>query len=461
MNGWFPKINSRGEIVSGNTSIWVTSPEGSYQIVETGGNPQWLEGRVVLYDNRVGRTSTLPPSETAPAYNTLVSNEKGEWAGWLQVGAGQVDHYKGMKLVESIPNAGMPQFGPEGLAYVENVQSDSNRTLIYGGKSVYTGPITAYVLGPPVVVQIATLTYDRKYVTGGILTLGPRFGWPTLSGNWICEQSGLIDGLFVRPIDSFNGYYIKENLLNPDMRLVGGQLLIAASTSNGELVVKSLSLTSPRIDLRTIGVDDHKDPPPPPPPVKMDYLSIIKLVRAKYPTPLGSKHWMFLVDVAQKTDTLLFRKEGGTNVLIPSLGLHVSGDIIGRGSLGNAWADILGDADGAATPTFNLTPGAGGEYVDVSGVTLEDAGDPPPPPPPPDKSLSDRVSFLENLIKVQQLRLDMQDSTIGNTNERVSNLQSEFANKLQAALNNLSIEGSTGTKLGHSHPINLKVKSNA
>ena len=132
----------------------------------------------------------------------------------------------------------------------------------------------------------------------------------------------------------------------------------------------------------------------------MDYLQIIRDIRKDYPTPLGARHWEFLVEVAQATGTLLFRKESGDRVLIPALGKSVNQNIIGRGTLGNRWADILGDAETLATPTFDIGPTpADGEYVDVSQVELP--GEPPNPgpiPPNPGRTLEDRVRALENRL---------------------------------------------------------------
>lgn len=127
------------------------------------------------------------------------------------------------------------------------------------------------------------------------------------------------------------------------------------------------------------------EPPTKPPvetPVPTDYLGIVQRVRAKYPTPLGARHWEFLVDVAQQTGTQLFRKEDDNSAKIPALGKRVSLDIIGRGTLGNRWADILAHSEGTADPVFQLqdTP-ADGEYVDVSGVALPGAPAPPPAGP--------------------------------------------------------------------------------
>jgi hypothetical protein len=138
------------------------------------------------------------------------------------------------------------------------------------------------------------------------------------------------------------------------------------------------------------------DPTPDPEPPSMDYLQIIRDIRQDYPTPLGTRHWEFLVEVAQATGTQLYRKEDDNSVLIPSLRKRVSLDVIGRGSLGNRWADILQDSEGQAIPTFQVQDGADGEYVDVSQVELP--GDLPPaplPPDPPPGDLESRVRVLE------------------------------------------------------------------
>jgi hypothetical protein len=163
-------------------------------------------------------------------------------------------------------------------------------------------------------------------------------------------------------------------------------------------------------------------PPPAPPPTPtpepvpvpdIDYAADITEIRYggsnPYPTPLGARHWEFLVEVAQWTETQLYRKEDSNSVLIPALGKRVSLDVIGRGSLGNRWADILQDSEGQANPVFQLadTP-ANGEYVDVSRVVLPGAPPPvpvpvptptPTPTPPPVSTLEARVEAIERWIR--------------------------------------------------------------
>lgn len=140
--------------------------------------------------------------------------------------------------------------------------------------------------------------------------------------------------------------------------------------------------------------------PPQPEPAPMDYLAIIQDIRRDYPTPLGARHGEFLVEVAQATGTQLYRKEDSNSVLIPALGKRVSLDIIGRGSLGNQWADILGDSEGLAIPVWQLHDDADGEYVDVSQVELPgELPDPGTPIPNPGMTLEQRVDAIERWIR--------------------------------------------------------------
>jgi len=149
-----------------------------------------------------------------------------------------------------------------------------------------------------------------------------------------------------------------------------------------------------------VGTVPPIEPPIPPvePPVT-DYLGVNKRVRAKYPlanpggAPLGADHWVYLVDLAQQTGTLLFQKDGGDHVFVPPLGKNVSLDVVGRGSLGDNWADVLGDAEGQAVPTWDQHPNAAGTYLDVSGIALP--GEPQPPIEPPTGNLEQRVEALE------------------------------------------------------------------
>lgn len=162
--------------------------------------------------------------------------------------------------------------------------------------------------------------------------------------------------------------------------------------------------------------DDEKDPPtdePKEPPVSIpSQIDLVKRIRAKYPRhspgshPLGEDAWRCIVEIAQATDTLVFRKDSGENCRIPAGllakypdGVSINRTIIGRGAFGNQWVKVLGDGEGTAFPiwTNGDTP-ANGEYVDVSAIELDGAEpkeDPDPDPDPKPGDLEQRVAALE------------------------------------------------------------------
>lgn len=131
----------------------------------------------------------------------------------------------------------------------------------------------------------------------------------------------------------------------------------------------------------------------------MSQLDTVQRIRATYPTPLGARHWEFLVEVCHATGAQLFRKDFGDHVLIPALNVYVSMDVIGRGALGDVWVDILGDAEGAAIPTWDAHPNAAGTYVDVSRVVLPGTPLPPPVDTPPAGDVESRLTALEGQVR--------------------------------------------------------------
>jgi hypothetical protein len=157
-------------------------------------------------------------------------------------------------------------------------------------------------------------------------------------------------------------------------------------------------------------------PSPEPEPPVSDIPSQIKLVeriREKYPRdnpgghPLGDDAWRCIVEIAQQTGTLVFRKDSGEHCFIPAGllsqypdGVWINRTIIGRGRFGNQWVKVLGDGENTAFPKWETgdTP-ADGEYVDVSEIRLEGApvpdDDDPPPTDPPAGDLESRVRVIE------------------------------------------------------------------
>jgi hypothetical protein len=144
----------------------------------------------------------------------------------------------------------------------------------------------------------------------------------------------------------------------------------------------------------------------------MTELEIVQAIRAKYPRnnpggwPLGEDAPWALIEVAQRFDAQVYRKDSGEHCFIPKGvlaaypdGVFVNRAIIGRGALGNRWYKVFGDGEGEAPAIWRLgeTP-ADGEYIDVSAVVLPGHEAPPlvpVPAPAPDGDLKARVEALE------------------------------------------------------------------
>lgn len=79
-------------------------------------------------------------------------------------------------------------------------------------------------------------------------------------------------------------------------------------------------------------------------------------IRSNYPTPLGSQHAAFLIDLATTLRMGLLRKDSGTNILLPD-GTRVAQDIVvfPPNHTGTCViVDVLQDGEGAANPVWNV-----------------------------------------------------------------------------------------------------------
>jgi hypothetical protein len=187
----------------------------------------------------------------------------------------------------------------------------------------------------------------------------------------------------------------------------GTRLAVCAWTVNGaefwliDLLAESepVPVPQPTPAHVPVPVPGPVSPPQPEHDPMPNHLDTVKAIRSKYGTPLGARHWEFLVEVAHATGAKLFRKDGGDRIIIPSLGVGVSQDVV---IIAPEWIDILKDGEGAAVPAWDAHPNAGEpeKWIDVSGVALPGAPVPPPVPavPPPSGSLEARVARLEAQI---------------------------------------------------------------
>jgi hypothetical protein len=102
-------------------------------------------------------------------------------------------------------------------------------------------------------------------------------------------------------------------------------------------------------------------------------VEIVNAVRQKYPTPLGTQHREFLIEVACALGLGLVRKITGNFVPFPPPVNGVSQDVV-MAADGRAW-DILVDGDGEARASFNAI-----DPIDVSRFVPPSVAAPPPVP---------------------------------------------------------------------------------
>lgn len=140
-------------------------------------------------------------------------------------------------------------------------------------------------------------------------------------------------------------------------------------------------------------------------------LAIVKKVRAKYPTPLGNKHALFLIEVSQAIKgSGLLKKTSGTRITLPKEhgSVQVAQDIIclRRGAEVDHY-DILKDGEGEAKPTWNLVgPIDPARFVDVSLAPIPV----PKPIPEPTPQPPDVLTVLAGMRAEIQARFDRVDA---------------------------------------------------
>ena len=125
-------------------------------------------------------------------------------------------------------------------------------------------------------------------------------------------------------------------------------------------------------------------------------LATITARRGTYPTPLGTHHATFLIEVALATGAQLLRKDAGSHVALPS-GVNVSQDILVFAN-GAECYDILSDGEGAAVPSWQPKGAIAGEYIDVAGFVTPTPSDPPPNSGPNLSDVLQRLAALEDRV---------------------------------------------------------------
>ena len=252
--------------------------------------------------------------------------------------------------------------------------------------NLVSGEVTSPRLGAPTGLsrvdwrgEVVTIDEDRLALPG---TTIPSFAGDLAVGEgpqggavWVSFPDADLEqrGTLWAPLDSFTPKCAEDGARLAITTAGSGSVRLFCGTLADLIAASAVPVQPPVPPVQPPSVPPQPEPPSMSVP---NQLSAVQSVRARYPTPLGAQHPAFLIDVAKTTGAKLLRKDSGTHITLPT-GVNVSQDILMFGDQG---IDILGDAEGAATPAWTEKGTIPGEYIDVSGTiaTTPDTGQPAP-----------------------------------------------------------------------------------
>lgn len=147
--------------------------------------------------------------------------------------------------------------------------------------------------------------------------------------------------------------------------------------------------------------------------------AIVTAVRVKYPTPLGSTHPAFLLEVAAALRKGLLKKNTGTFITLPD-GTNVSQDVV-MDTTGNAW-DILQDGEGVARPTWNVSP-----HIDDLSRYYDVESSPVPPVNPPGGNPPADLAPIYARLDALESQQDADGATLSRHTAQIDTLQAQVA----------------------------------
>jgi hypothetical protein len=239
-NGWFPSINGRGDVVSGNSGIWLNGA----QVSPFGIGPLWLTDDVYMFGDGNGlRTHFSDGQVLTVGYNYIRTNGAGKWAG---CNGEVIDVIRRPSKGQHSFAGSVPMWDGDTLYWVKDGQTTA-KTIVREGVAVFgPAPVMSYAVQPLIVETFPHVINGSPNVKatdeGGVLT----------HNGWLLTNVGT--GLAVRPVSSVVGFFLAgENWYNPDFRIIGDLLIVAASTANGQPNIAKFDIASdPRIDLKQL-----------------------------------------------------------------------------------------------------------------------------------------------------------------------------------------------------------------
>jgi hypothetical protein len=250
-NGWFPSLNSKGDVVSGAGVIVLNGR----QVAAPGWGPKWLDDDRIVFSGGPNEEKSVilnvrtgVREELIPGYNQIAAGG-GMWLGLWQGNPLALRRYEGADLKMEIVDAGKPTVAPNGRwGYVTPYHAEEKRFMA-DGRVVGTGVImdaalteTAAVYsvhlgrGHERAVFLATSTETRRVEV---------FNW---EGPTACDGAGATwimsttqNGLAFRQAGSAVGRYWRGEYFNPTCRYINGVFRLASSSGAGELQVMDVN----------------------------------------------------------------------------------------------------------------------------------------------------------------------------------------------------------------------------
>lgn len=285
VDGWFPDINSKGEIISGSGQVWLTSPFEPARLIGSGVRAKFVTDDLIVYAFGYGthlvniRTNEMTLIPTG--YN-MYAGGNGDWAGIVQKALTDVHIYRGATRTIELMGYGIPVMAPDGSLAIPKDYAQNVHEVLWNGVTVFGGTsMNLSVCNSALAIQVATSMYGRNI-------LGVRRSNMNVVENWTLydwEDPVVCDGpdgpwvlsvtqfssLVLRPAGETLGYKLEGEWYNPAVRFIDGRFLVAGSSSRGQLMVETIYPSNPRVDLKlppvVVPPDKPVEPPKPQRPV--------------------------------------------------------------------------------------------------------------------------------------------------------------------------------------------------
>lgn len=428
MSWWYPKFNYRGDVASGNGTIWVNGKEVKDRdgAVVHGHSPHWYTDDIIftsgeerksyLLNIRTGERTTLPFEFNGRVSNiSALSAGLGHWCGWGP-GSGSHGLYLDGHLIDAGATPGVIDSETGWFSYLTPYQANV-RDIIVNGTKIRTTHATELTGGERWLCwQDFSSGTPRAWgwtPEQGMMELSPlplgEFSFlseavRTPNGLWVA--TGTHRGVIIHAWGGYDGYILEQEFFYPDAAWLNGRFVLVGTDSRGNLLRHEQDLSHARYDLRTYRptTGGPVDPPPPPPngeepvPYKRqspDYKSKVVEFANAHPAlfesarerPDGSRDPAFIEKLASWMHAKVDPKIGlngkrGTNTKSTDALSYLNP----TGPGGVEVIDVLTGSHRIQWSDATIPPGHPNHPNGVLGKYIEpqpwiDNGEPPPPPP--------------------------------------------------------------------------------